>query len=691
MTTISEPRPGDFSQQPVVNYDEPDRKPAPLLAVGPLAWARKNLFSSWLDVILTVLASALVLTAVSSFVVWVIAQANWFVITFNLRQFMIGRYENEAEWRVGALVFITGAVIGVALAAWTRLPWRLLIAAVIVLPLMFILPPLIERFVPLPPAYVAAGNVDVVSGTSTETPQSQVAFVGKAGDAVSVQLADQSTNDTALAGLNSFSDVASNTLLNAAANRLETEARIQEIQTLLSGETLTANQRTLLEAELAELTVPTPVTETYALNQNPVHVSVLRGTTLEVIAEGTLEPGGEALQLNLPEDGWYILEKTLEGDATGVALLQIHGIYPLLERSIIRPGDLGSDSEDASDAGGRGSQFVRMTDDFTIEETRPAIDDNDVPLLLITDNQYRGSRPVSDYLSLFLGPFLDQINEVFLALSVMALVGYIAARQADRFFSPPEQPRRASRRSATWLLIALPVVMFALIWGVPGVLPFTDTRRWGGFMVTILLTVFGIIAAFPLGILLALGRRSELPAIKYASILYIEFVRGVPLITFLFMAQLLLPLVNPALQDFPNIFRAMIGIALFSAAYLAENVRGGLQAINPGQIEAAKALGLHNYQIVLHITLPQALRAVIPALVGQCISLFKDTSLVAIVGLFDLVGIARNVIAQTEFLGQRREVFVFIVMIYFVISYTIASISRRVEASGSGAALARQL
>jgi general L-amino acid transport system permease protein len=157
------------------------------------------------------------------------------------------------------------------------------------------------------------------------------------------------------------------------------------------------------------------------------------------------------------------------------------------------------------------------------------------------------------------------------------------------------------------------------------------------------------------------------------------------------MAQLLVPLVNPGLSEFPNVFRAMVGITLFSAAYLAENVRGGLQAVSPGQIEAAKALGLSNFQITLHITLPQALRAVIPALVGQFISLFKDTTLVAIVGLLDVLGVATTIIAQSEFLGLRREVFVFIIVIYFSFSYTMASVSRRIEASGSGAMAAKRL
>jgi general L-amino acid transport system permease protein len=157
------------------------------------------------------------------------------------------------------------------------------------------------------------------------------------------------------------------------------------------------------------------------------------------------------------------------------------------------------------------------------------------------------------------------------------------------------------------------------------------------------------------------------------------------------MAQLLLPLVNPALAGLPNVFRAMVAITLFNAAYLAENIRGGLQAVPPGQEEAAKALGLSNFDIVMSITLPQALRAVLPALVGMVISLFKDTSLVAIVGLLDLTGMAQNIVSQTEFIGLRRETLLVITLIYFGFSYAIAAVARRIEESGSGVVRLRQI
>ena len=222
-------------------------------------------------------------------------------------------------------------------------------------------------------------------------------------------------------------------------------------------------------------------------------------------------------------------------------------------------------------------------------------------------------------------------------------------------------------------------------------LPLSDKRLWGGLMITMQLTVLGIAASFPIGLALALGRRSRLAVVRYTSILYIELVRGVPLITILFLASLLVPLVDPNLAAIDQAVRAWVAFTMFSAAYLAENVRGGLQSIDRGQTEAAQAIGLSNWQTTLHILLPQALRAVIPALVGQFISLFKDTSLVFIVGLADILGVASRVVAQSEFLQRRQETFLYVAIIYFVFSYIMSYISRRIEATGSGAVRSQQL
>lgn len=231
-----------------------------------------------------------------------------------------------------------------------------------------------------------------------------------------------------------------------------------------------------------------------------------------------------------------------------------------------------------------------------------------------------------------------------------------------------------------WLL-SYPAVILILRGGLG--LPIVETKLWGGLILTLILAISGIVLSFPLGVLLALGRRSSLPVIRIFCVLYIELIRGVPLVTVLFMGALLLPLFLPGGESIDALVRAIVAVTLFSAAYLAENVRGGLQSIPKGQIEAARALGLNVVQTTLLITLPQALRAVVPVLVGQFIALFKDTSLVVIIGLVDLLGAAQNIVGQPEWLGTPggvwRETFLVIAAIYWVFSFTMSRISKRIE------------
>lgn len=228
-------------------------------------------------------------------------------------------------------------------------------------------------------------------------------------------------------------------------------------------------------------------------------------------------------------------------------------------------------------------------------------------------------------------------------------------------------------------LISIPVTVILLhsIQGLP--LPVVGTGLWGGLLLTFVLAIVGIVLSFPFGVLLALGRRSSLPAMRILSTAYIELIRGVPLVTLLFMASIMLPLFLPGEVRIDRVVRAMAAITLFSAAYVAENVRGGLQAIPSGQIEASQALGLNTFQMNRHIVLPQALRAVIPANVGLFISLLKDTTLVAIVGLLELLGIGRAVLAQAQWFGAQLEVYAFIAAIFFVLCYTMSLASYRLE------------
>lgn len=225
-----------------------------------------------------------------------------------------------------------------------------------------------------------------------------------------------------------------------------------------------------------------------------------------------------------------------------------------------------------------------------------------------------------------------------------------------------------------WIL-SFPVIMVVLRgFGENGVL----TSNWGGLLLTLILAVVGIVVSFPLGVFLALCRQSNLPAIRWVSTTYIETVRGVPLITILFMGNVLIPIFMPGL-DINQVLRMMIGITLFSAAYMAENVRGGLQGIPRGQHEAAQAVGLNYVQTTLFIVLPQALRSVIPAIVGQFIALFKDTSLVAIIGLIDLLGVARSIINNPDWLGLQAEVYLFAAVIYFIFCYAMSYASQDIE------------
>jgi general L-amino acid transport system permease protein len=234
-----------------------------------------------------------------------------------------------------------------------------------------------------------------------------------------------------------------------------------------------------------------------------------------------------------------------------------------------------------------------------------------------------------------------------------------------------------------WLagLLAVPFVLYG-VQNPPLLLPLVPSNLWGGLLLTLLLAVFGIVLSFPLGVTLALGRQSKFPAFRLLSIIYIEFIRGVPLITLLFMGQAMLQyFLPPGTPTVDRVVRALVAITLFSAAYTAENVRGGLQSIPKGQAEAAHALGLNALQTTFFIILPQALRAVVPVLVGQFIALFKDTSLVAIVGLFDLLGIARTILSNPAWLGNHQQIYLFIAVIYWFFCYAMAYGSRRLERS----------
>jgi general L-amino acid transport system permease protein len=233
-----------------------------------------------------------------------------------------------------------------------------------------------------------------------------------------------------------------------------------------------------------------------------------------------------------------------------------------------------------------------------------------------------------------------------------------------------------------WFLILWVVALFAMgvlmkggIFGLEDV----ESTKWSGLPLTLILAVFGMAAAYPLGVLLALGRKSEMVTIRTLCVVYIEMIRGVPLISLLFMSSIMFPLFLPEGVSVNKIIRAQAAIILFTAAYIAEVVRGGLQAIPNGQYEAAEALGLNYFQQMRLVILPQALKIVIPPTVGVLISAFKDTSLVVIIALYDFLMTTQTVLRDPDWLTFSVEAYIFISIIYFVLCYVMSSYSRKLE------------
>lgn len=241
--------------------------------------------------------------------------------------------------------------------------------------------------------------------------------------------------------------------------------------------------------------------------------------------------------------------------------------------------------------------------------------------------------------------------------------------------------KRFWRKELALIWLATLSLIGVLMWGGVLGMEYVPQERWGGLPITLILSTFGIAFAFPVAIMVALGRRStKLPAVKLLCVLYVELIRGVPLISLLFMASVMFPLFLPEGITIDKLLRAQVAIILFTAAYLAEVIRGGLQALPRGQYEAADAMGLTYWQKTGFIILPQALRLVIPPLVNTFIGLFKDTSLVLIIGIFDLLTAGKTAIVEPAWQGFGVEVYVAVGVIYFVFCFAMSKYSQGLEA-----------
>jgi len=241
------------------------------------------------------------------------------------------------------------------------------------------------------------------------------------------------------------------------------------------------------------------------------------------------------------------------------------------------------------------------------------------------------------------------------------------------------QDRSHWKRSLAWAWLVGLIIMGLLMKGGLFGLAAVESTQWGGLPLTLLLSVFGLTAAYPLGVVLALGRQSQMPVVKSMCVIYIELIRGVPLITLLFMSSVVFPLFLPEGVTVNKILRAQVAIILFTAAYIAEVVRGGLQGMDKGQYEAAESLGLNYYQTMRLVILPQALKIVIPPSVSILISAFKDTSLVVIIALYDLLKTTQSTLSDPKWMAYSAEAYIFIALIYFVCCFFMSNYSRRLE------------
>jgi general L-amino acid transport system permease protein len=259
--------------------------------------------------------------------------------------------------------------------------------------------------------------------------------------------------------------------------------------------------------------------------------------------------------------------------------------------------------------------------------------------------------------------------DIVYALGATALAGLLI----------PSVPYK--RWNAIFFFVIYPIVAVILLRGNMFGLVKVDTDQWGGFLVTLVISVTGIVVSLPLGILLALGRRSEMPIISTICTIFIEVVRGVPLITVLFMASFMFPLFMPQGVNFDKLLKALIGVALFSGAYMAEVVRGGLQAVPKGQIEAANAVGLSYWKTMGLIVLPQALKVSIPGIINNAISLFKDTTLVMTVAIFDLLGIAAQGMADAKWASPQtgNTIYFGLAIFYWIFCFGMSRYSMWME------------
>lgn len=611
----------------------PSRKP-PAYTIGIRGWLRKNLFSNRWNSVLTLLLGVFLVWFVWSIGSWSLLKAEWTVINNNLRLLLVGQYDQTQLQRVVTITLVMVALSGLSMGLWTRVARSAFLGLVVAVVLLFLVP-LFSVMLPPPPIRY------LVSATQGMEPY---AFVAEANDTITLNF-EQLTLEAVASTTAPF-----NGFLEAKPG-------------LANSRTVFNDLRTAYQMQQLDLTVFDLAFEVRVVDATQAAVD-----TIQITPENL----NTAHTVTLPAKGWYALEtSTANPDAQGYVWIILNGVETFTTQAKVEAARIAEY--------GVMPPFICADGSLSVECVREAAQ---------RELRYEGTRTFADYLTIQLSPFFQDIAMPTLIGALVGIIGWAVGNLVRWRTSKPVQQLASRILLVGWLLL-LPV-SWVVFRGIEGSsqLAVVPSSLWGGLMLTLILTGTALVLALPIGILLALGRQNtQLGAISVACTLFIEVVRGVPLITILFFAKLILPFFISGTADIEQAVRMSVGLTLFLAAYVAEIIRGGLQIIPKGQTEAAQALGLSGGLTMILIIMPQALRAVIPAIMSQFVSLFKDTTLVAVVGLFEFFGIIDFIVnGQQQYRPYVREAYLFVGIVYFIISFVMSAISRRLEQTGVGAA-----
>lgn len=696
----------------VAPAEAPEPRRPPLAQTGFIRWLRESFFNSKTDILITIFTFLIVGAALYSFLSWAIFKAQWEVVFLNLRALSLGiLFPQDQIWRVNLIIV---AIIGLAflsVAIWGRISKLIQWSSIIILVALFIIP-IIGKTIPHPTVYLWAqeNTVRVLNFTADE---------GQTLDFGVLPMLEEANYRIE----NLDSAYYENNNRQAATSFANYSNRSADV---VSFKTVDPNE--------------------YDLNFR-LHIVDRAGKTLATsdYTNGSRE-ADFAFSWTAPQKGWFAVYPEFSEEAPGVggAWISVDNIE--IFRSTVRGrqeiiknyGETPDPEVIAPFCNNCVTTTARTSMRFEGERTfgeyislqlKPfALEISDLyinmfvvgliayllgrVLLVVrfgTPDTINGLESLLSYAGGFLILLYLGNQFALLFMPKLTLLGQLSfiifmTLMLCAFFYALLQFMKGGRNNASRGLMIVWIVSIPIIWtfltgfgSIDGVentrFPIISSQSYGGMLLTLVLSAVSIVLSFPIGILLALGRQSDLPVVSFFCTLFIEVVRGVPLITLLFFGRFILPFFGLGLGDVDLVIRTMVMLTLFTAAYMAEVVRGGLQIIPKGQIEAAQALGLSGLWTTLYITLPQALRAVIPAIMGQMVSLFKDTSLVFIIGLFEMLGSANQILtdAQTGYPLYAREGYLYVAIAYFIFAYIMADVSRRVERTGAGSIRRTQL